>query len=677
MNPFFKPFHTPYGVPAFHTINNEHYLPAFEQGMKQQQEEIQAIIADPTPPNFENTIAAIDYSGKLLQRVSGVFFNMVECNTSDALLEIAKTITPLLSAHQDNIFLNEALFKRVHAVYQNRKEMLSREQTMLLEKTHRHFINGGANLPLEKRARFRKINERLSLLSLEFDDNLLKETHDFLLVIDKEKDLEGLPAWVIEMAASTASAKGLRDSWVFTLQKPSWMPFLQYAKNRNLRKTLFEAYTKRGDRNNQHDNKELVMEMVNLRLEKAKILGYATWADYQLSDRMASSTKQVYDLLEKIWEKALPVAEREIREMQQEIAREGADFKLEPWDWWFYAERVKARRYAFEEEALKPYFSLTNVLYKGVFGVANRLYGLTFTEMEEVPRYLEEVKVFQVQERDGTVIGILYMDLFVRDNKRAGAWMTEFCEQMKTPEGKHVLPVIQVVTNFPRPVEHKPVLLSLEETLTLFHEFGHALHGLLSRCTYPGISGTNVARDFVELPSQVLENWATEPEVLAQYARHYKTGEEIPEALVARLKKSTTFHQGFAMIEFLSAALLDMDFHTLTEQTSQGANTFERQVMERIGMLPEIIVRYRPSYFAHIFSGGYSAGYYSYTWSEVLDADAFEHFKERGLFDPQTAGAFREHILSKGGSDDPMALYVRFRGQEPSPDAMMKRKGFI
>lgn len=675
-NPFFQPFNTEYGVPAFNEIETAHYMPAFEEGMKQQNEAIQAIIDNKKAPNFENTIAAMDYSDATLNRVSEVFYNMTECNTNEEIQAIAKEIAPVLSKHGDDIYLNEELFKRVDAVYQNREnEDLNTEQKMLLEKIYKRFVNGGANLAAEKKDRFRAINERLSLLSLEFGENLLKETNDYTLVITDKADLAGLPQWVIDGAAAEAASRELENSWVFTLQKPSWIPFVQYAENRELRKELLLAYAKRGDNDNEYDNKAIAMEMVNLRVEKANLLGFETWADYKLSDRMAESPQHVYDLLEEIMTKALPVADKEMKDMQKLIKKEGGNFDLEAWDWWYYAEKVKAEKYAFNDEALKPYFSLDNALYKGVFGVTSKLYGLKYVERTDLPVYHEDVKVFEVQEADGTLIGILYMDFFTRESKRGGAWMTSFRKQMRTQDGENVLPVIQVVLNYSKPAEGTPALLSVDETLTLFHEFGHALHGLLSECTYHSISGTAVPRDYVELPSQVLENWAMEPEVLDMYAFHYETGETIPAELVAKMKKSGTFNQGFAVVEFMSAAILDMDMHTIKEQTDLDANTFEANVMKRINMMDEIIVRYRPTYFAHIFSGGYSAGYYSYTWAEVLDADAFEAFKENGLFDQATAKAFRENVLSAGGSDDAMKLYKQFRGQDPSADAMMKRKG--
>jgi len=675
-NPFFQPFDTPYGVPAFDKIQTADYMPAFEKGMQQQNEQIDAIVKNSEAPTFDNTIAAMDYSGDILNRVSDVFYNMTECNTNDELQAIAREIAPRLSKHSDDIYLNEALFERVNAVYQNREnEALNTEQKMLLDKIYKRFVNGGANLPVDKKDRFREINEHLSLLSLEFGENLLNETNNYTLVITDEADLAGLPQWVTDGAAAEAASRELENSWVFTLQKPSWIPFLQYSENRELRKELLLAYAQRGDNDNEYDNKKIAMDMVNLRVEKANMLGYETWADYKLSDRMAENPQQVYDLLDDIMSKALPVAEKEMRDMQKMIDNDGDGFKLEAWDWWHYAEKVKAQKFAFNDEDLKPYFSLENVLYKGVFGVTNKLWGLKYVERHDLPVYHEEVKVFEVQESDGSLIGILYMDFFPRDSKRGGAWMTSFRKQMKTPEGENVLPVIQVVTNFTKPTGDAPALLSLDETLTLFHEFGHALHGLLSECTYHGVSGTAVPRDFVELPSQILENWAAEPEVLDMYAFHYETGETIPAELVEKMKKSGTFNQGFAVVEFMSAALLDMDFHTLKEKTDLGADTFEQQVMQRINMMPEIIVRYRPTYFAHIFSGGYSAGYYSYTWAEVLDADAFEAFKENGLFDQATAKAFRDNVLSQGGSDDAMKLYKQFRGQDPTADAMMKRKG--
>jgi peptidyl-dipeptidase Dcp len=545
----------------------------------------------------------------------------------------------------------------------------------LLEKYYRDFVRGGANLDKEKKARLREINQELSLLTLKFGENILKENNRFELIIENKEDLEGLPQSVIDAAAETAKERGYKGKWVFTLHKPSMIPFLTYSAKRELREKIFKAYINRGNHNDELDNKKILLKIVALRLERAKLLGYKTHAHYVLEENMAKNPENVYKLLDKIWKPALERAKKEAEELQQMIYKEGKNFKLQPWDWWYYAEKLKKEKYDFDDSVLRPYFKLENVI-KGVFYVANKLYGLQFVERNDIPKYHPDVRVFEVKDADGSHIGILYTDYFPRASKRGGAWMNSFRKQSKIG-GKEIHPVITNNGNFSKPVGDKPSLLSIEEVLTLFHEFGHALHGLLSNCTYPTLSGTSVPRDFVELPSQIMENWALEPEVLKVYARHYKTGEVIPQELIEKLKKAKLFNQGFATVEYLAAAYLDMDWHTLTELNNIDPLKFEEESMKRIGLIPEIVVRYRSPYFRHIFSGGYSAGYYSYIWAEVLDADAFEAFKEKGIFDKETAQSFRKNILEKGGTEDPMILYKRFRGAEPKVEPLLKRRGLI
>ena len=675
-NPLLTEWNTPYGVPPFNLIKTEHYLPAYNEAMKMHNAEIEAIVNSKEEPDFNNTIAALDYSGELLMRVDNVFENVNEANTNPEMQKIAKEVAPLLSAHYDNIWLNDKLFARVKAVNDIKEALnLTTEQQMLLKKVYDNFVRGGANLPEDQKAEFRKINEQLSLLSINFGENLLAETNDFTLVIEDEKDLSGLPESVKATAAETAKEQGLEGKWVFTLQKPSLIPFITYAENRENREYLFKGYIERGNNNNEHDNKAIVNEIVNLRLRRANMLGYDTHADYVLDNNMAKTPDKVYGLIESLMDAGLVVAKQEVKDLQALIDKEGENFKLEPWDWWYYTEKLKKEKYAFDDETLRPYFVLENV-QKGLFTVANKLYGLQLTERTDLPVYHPDVKVYEVKEADGSVIGILYMDFFPRESKRGGAWMTSFRKQYKK-DGENVIPVIQTVFNFTKPTGDKPSLLSFDEASTMFHEFGHALHGLLSNCTYISLSGTAVPRDFVELPSQIMENWAAEPEVLKMYALNYKTGEPIPDELIEKMKNAGHFNQGFITVEFMSAALLDMDWHTITEQKNYDVTEFENASLEKMHMIPEIVVRYRSTYFAHIFSGGYSSGYYSYAWAEVLDADAFEAFKENGIFDQATARAFRENILSMGGTDDPMKLYVQFRGREPKTEAMLKRKGLL
>lgn len=675
-NPFFTEYGTPFDVPPFDKIKNEHFLSAFKEGMKQQSEEIAVIASNTEPPAFENTLVAMDRSSELLTNVSSVFYNLSSANTNESIQAISKEVAPLLSAHRDNISLNEKLFDRVKVVYEQKEELdLDTEQLTLLDKTYKRFVRGGANLPDDQKEKFRKINEELSVLTVEFDENLLAETNDFQLIIENEEDISGLPEFVREMGSEDAKAAGLEGKWVFSLNKPSMIPFLKYADNRELREKIFKGYINRGNNDNDHDNKQIAAKMAKLRVERANLLGYKTHADYVLDVNMAKTPDRVYALMDKVWNAAVPIAKEEAKELQKMIEAEGNNFQLEAWDWWYYAEKLRKEKYALDDELLKPYFELENVRI-GMLDVATKLYGITFEERFDMPKPHEDARTFEVFDNDGSHLSVLIMDFFPRSSKQAGAWMSSYRKQYKV-DGENISPVITMVMNFSKPTTDKPSLLTFEEVSTMFHEFGHALHGMLSDCTYEMLSGTSVSRDFVELPSQIMENWAAEPVVLQSYAKHYETGEPIPQELIDKMKASKHFNQGFATVEFTSAAYLDMAWHTLTEPEMKETLTFEKEAMDKIGLIPEIVVRYRSPYFAHIFAGGYSSGYYSYQWAEVLDADAFEAFKETSLFDQETAKAFRENILEKGGTDDPMKLYIQFRGKEPDPNAMLKRKGLI
>lgn len=675
-NPFFEKYDTPFNVPDFGQIKNAHFMPAFEKGIEEHTKEIEAIVDNTEEPSFDNTVVALEESGALLTKVSNVFYNHLSSVTNDTLQDLAKEAAPKLSKHRDDIVLNATLFSRIKSVYDNRDaNELNPEQAKLLDEVYKKFVRGGANLGEKDQEKLRKINEELSLLSLSFGDNLLAETNAFTLVIDNEEDLAGLSGQVIASAAETAVRKEMEGKWVFTLQKPSMIPFLQYSQKKDLREIIFKAYINRGNRDNEYDNKKILTKTATLRLERARLLGYKNHADYVLEESMAKEPRKVYDFLNKIWDAALPVAKKEAEELQKIMDGEGENAQLHPWDWWYYAEKLRQQKYELDEEMLRPYFVLENVR-EGVFYVADRLFGLKIEERTDIPKYHEDVQVYEVKEADGSHIGILYMDFFPRDSKRGGAWMNSYRKQYRR-DGEEITPVITTNFNFTKPTGDKPALLNFEEVSTLYHEFGHALHGLLSDCYYRSLSGTSVPRDFVELPSQIMENWAAEPEVMKVYAKHYETGEIIPKELIDKLKKSKHFNQGFASVEYLSASFLDMDWHTIERTTEVNVFDFEDESSENIKMIPEIIVRYRSTYFAHIFSGGYSSGYYSYIWAEVLDADAFNAFKETGLFDQETAAKFRENILERGGTRDPMELFKMFRGAEPSIEHMLKRKGLI
>ncbi len=673
-NPFYSEYDTPFGVPPFDKIKIDHYLPAYQRGIAEEQKEIDGIANNPDTPTFENTIVALEKTGELLTKVDNVFSNLNSSLTNSDMQAIAKETSPLLSAHYDNIKLNFKLFSRIKYLYERKDELnLTREQEVLLKKRYDGFVRGGADLNEEKKSELRKINERMSMLTLNFGENVLKENNKFELVIDDEKDLAGLTPASISGAAEAAKERGHDGKWVFTLHKPSLIPFLQYSEKRDLREKMYKGYINRGDNGDELDNNKILTELAALRVKKANLLGYKTHADFVLENNMAKTPDAVYELLNKLWEPALKVAKNEVVAMQKIIDSEGHDFKLQGWDWWFYAEKVKKAEYDLDESMLRPYFELQNVI-EGVFTVANKLWGIQIVERNDLPKYHPDVKVFEVKEADGSHIAILYTDYFPRASKRGGAWMSEL-RQYSNMDGKITTPVIVNVGNFSKPTGDTPALLSLDEVNTLFHEFGHALHGMLTKAHYPSIAGTNVPRDFVELCSQIMENWATNPEVLKLYARHYKTGDPIPQELIDKIEKSGKFNQGFITVEYLAASFLDMDWHTLTEAKEQDAHQFEIQSMNKIGLIPEIVSRYRSEYFSHIFAGGYSSGYYSYIWAEVLDADAFEAFKETNVFDKKTAKAFRDFVLATGGSDDPMILYVKFRGSEPKIEPILERRG--
>ena len=672
-NSFFKEWSTPFQTPPFEEIKLEHYLPAFEEGIKLQKAEVDKIINNTEKPTFENTIEAMEKSGKLLTKVSSVFYNLNSANTNDEMQKIAKTVAPMLSKHNDDINLNEKLFAKVKSIYNEKDGLnLTTEQNKVSKDYYDGFIRGGANLTNEQKEKFRKLNEELSLLSLKFGENLLKETNAVGLIIDDKNDLLGLPESVMQAAFELGKAKGHEGKWVFTLQKPSFIPFLQYSEKRNLREKIFKAYINRSNNNNDFDNKKILSSIAALRVERANLLGYKTHADYILEKNMAKNSQIVYEFLTDLWKPALKRAKMEIDDMQKIIYNEGNNFKLEAWDWWYYAEKVKKEKYDLDEEMLRPYFKLENVL-QGVFDVASKLYGIQFVERNDIPMYHPDVKVIEVKETTGNHIAILFTDYFPRDSKRSGAWMNSFRKQSNIGNN-FITPIIGNVGNFSKPTSDKPSLLSLDEVETLFHEFGHALHGILSNSVYPSVSGTSVPRDFVELCSQIMENWALAPEVLKMYAKHYQTNEPMPDDMIKKIENSKLFNQGFETVEYLAASFLDMDWHTLINAKEKDAINFEKESLSKIGLIPEIESRYQSTNFQHIFSGGYSAGYYSYIWAAVLDADAFEAFEENGLFDQATALSFRKNILEKGGSEDPMELYKRFRGREPKVDALLKRR---
>jgi peptidyl-dipeptidase Dcp len=671
-NPFFNKYDTPFEVPPFEQIKAAHYMPAFLRGFEDQNKEIKSIIYNPEEPTFENTIKAYEYSGELLQKVNSVFGALNSAMTNDSLQAISRELSPLSSKHRDDISLNDTLFQRVKSVYENREKFkLTDEEKKLLDDTYKGFIRSGAALSPQDKDKLRKINEDLSLLSVKFGQNLLGETNGFKLVIDKKEDLSGLPEGVIQQAAAMAKSLKMDGKWVFTLQVPSMTPFLQYSDRRDLREKLFTGYFMKGDNDNERDNKAIIAKIARLRVERSHLLGYNTFADFTLERTMAKTPETVFSFLQQVWNAALPFAKAEAVALQDQINKEGGKFKLAPWDWWYYTEKIRKAKYDLDDEVTRPYFKVDNVM-EGMFYVANKLYGLNFTRRTDIPKYHPDVNTYEVT-RDGKHIGILLIDNFPRASKRGGAWTGSFRGQSRDINGKMIYPIVTIVTNSTPPSADKPSLVTSEEASTLFHEFGHALAGLLSNKTYPGGS---LPRDFVELPSQIMEHWVLEPEVLKVYAKHYQTNEVIPAELVEKLEKSGKFNTGFITVEYLAAALLDMEYHTLKEPVDLDIRSFEKAAMDKYGLIPEIKPRYRSTYFNHIWAGGYSAGYYGYIWCEVLDADAFQAFKETGdIFNKEVAAKFEKEILSKGGTRDPLDMYKAFRGKEPGIDALLINRG--
>ena len=675
-NPFFSDYNTPYGIPPFEQIKKAHYLPAFEHGIKLNREEINAIANNSEAPTFENTIEAMEKSGDFLTKVSNVFFGLTGSMSDDEMRAIAKEISPKLAALRDDIALNEKLFARVKAVYEQKDQLdLRVDQKTLLEKTYKNFARGGANLNDADKAKLRELNAQITKLSLKFGENLLAETNNFEMVIDNKEDLAGLPDDIIAAAAETAKARGHEGKWVFTTHRPSKNPFLTYAENRELREKIYKGYTMRGDNPNEFNNQKIASEMASLRYKKAQLLGYKTHAHFVLENATAKTPENVFNLLDQVWPAALQRAKEERDDMQKMIDAEGGNFKVAAWDWWYYSEKIRKQRFDIDASQTKPYFSLEATL-QGIFYTANRLWGVTFKERDDLPKYHPDVRTFEVTDKDGSFIGIYMVDNYVRKSKRGGAWMSSFRKQYKM-YGENVTPIIYNVTNFPRPVGDQPTLLTFDQASTFFHEFGHAIQGLLSDGYYRSQTGTALPRDYVEYPSQVMENWMTEPEVLANFAKHYQTGEVIPQALVEKIQASGKFNQGFGTVEYLAAALLDMKWHSLETAELQDAHKLEKDLFAEIGLIDEIAPRYRTGYFSHIFSGGYSAGYYGYIWSNIYDADTWLLFKEKGIFDQETAQGYRKYVLEPGGSEDPTVLYRRFRGQDPKVEPLLERRGFI
>jgi peptidyl-dipeptidase Dcp len=673
-NPFFTEWKTVYGVPPFNLILNKHYLPAFTEGINQQKVEILEIVNKPELPNFDNTILALDQSGSLLKKVGPVFYSLNSANTNDSMQEIIRQISPLTTKHSDDIYLNSDLFRKVRTVYNTRMSMkLDPEQLRLVEETYKEFVRKGAKLDTASQSKLRKLNQEINLLQIQFSQNLLSENNRFKLIIDNREDLAGLPEATIQAAAQEANKdSATRGKWVFTLQNPSVMPFLQYADNRDLREKMFKAYINRGNNNNDKDNKAIITKLVSLRFQKAKLLGYASFADYALDDRMAKKPENVYNLLNQVWTPALKMAKTEAQQMQDYMKSQGDSFRLEGWDWRYYSEKVMKEQFDLNEEDLKPYFPLESVR-DGIFYLVERLYGIIFTPITSAPMYHKDVSLYQCSDAEGNAIGVIYFDFHPRASKRGGAWCTHFRSQTYK-NGSRVMPVINIVCNFTPPGADKPALLTTDEVETFFHEFGHALHGLFSDVKFNGLASS--PRDFVELPSQIMEHWVFEPELLNIYARHYKTGNVIPTELIEKIVSSRKSGSGFRTTEYTAASILDMDYHILKEAKTIDVLNFESASMNKIGLIPQIPPRYRSTYFQHTMTGGYTAGYYSYLWAEVLDADAYRAFKESGdIFNRQVATKFRKSILEKGGTKDAMQLYKDFRGKEPTIDALLEDRG--
>ncbi len=672
-NPLLMAFDTPHQTPPFDKIKAEHYEPAFDIAIEEAQKEVTQIATSKEPPTFENTVVALDNSGERLEYISNIFFNLNSAMTDSLMQDIAQKVSPKLTAHGHEIYMNQELFNRVKQVYEQKEKLnLNQEQNALLEKTWRAFIKGGANLEGPDKERFKEVSIELSKLSLTFDKNELAETNAFELHVTTEEELSGLPEGVKEMAAMTAKQKG-KKGWVFTLHYPSFAPFMKYADNRKLREQMYRANSSRGNRENEYNNEEIIKKITALRLELAQIMGYKNYAEYALTDRMANTPEIVNSFIEELHKASHPASLKDKEEVEEYARKSGLKGELQRWDWAYYSNKLMQERYALDDEMLKPYFKLENV-QSGIFDLANQLYGISFKEVHDIPLYHEEVKTFEVYDADSTYLGVLYLDFFPRESKGGGAWMTEFRGQ-KIKDGKDSRPLISMVMNFTKPTETKPSLLSFNEVTTFLHEFGHAMHGMLSRCTYGSTSGTNVYRDFVELPSQIMENWALEKEWLDTWAVHYQTGEKLPQEYIDKIKKSANFQSGYASDRQLSFAMVDMAWHTITQPVTEPLIEFENRAMGRTEIMPAVKGSAFSTAFGHIFAGGYAAGYYGYKWAEVLDADAFSAFKKNGIFDKETATSFRKNILEKGSSENPMILYKRFRGQEPTVDALLERSG--
>lgn len=675
-NPFLGKYTTPYGIPPFEQIKVEHYKPAFVKGMEEHKKEIDAIVNNKKPATFENTIAALDRCGELLNKVASVFYGQNSACTSDEMQAVSREISPLLSQHSDDITMNAALFKRVKYVYDHQsEEKLDKEQKKLLEETYKSFVRSGANLSADKQEQLRKLNQEISMLQLTFGQNMLAETNAFQLVIDNKDDLAGLPQNLIASAAEVAKERGLDGKWVFTLHNPSVMPFLQYSDRRELRERMYKGYISRGCQGGKNDSREVVKKLVKARLEKARLMGYEDYASMALDNRMAKTPEAVYELLDQVWKPALAKAKEELADIQEEMKKDGRDFTAEGWDWRYYADRAKRAKYAFDENELRPYLKLENVR-DGLFYCANKLYGITLTQIKNVPLPHPEAQAFEVKDAKGKHIAILFMDFFPRASKRGGAWCGTYRDQTYE-KGKKITPVVTIVCNFTKPAAGEPALLTADEASTMFHEFGHALHQFFQDVHYQGIS--NVPRDFVELPSQINEHWCFAPEVLKVYAKHYKTGEIMPQSLVEKMERSQKYGQGFATVEYVAASLLDMDWHVLKSVPDDlDVEDFERQTLVKRGLLSQIPPRYRTTYFNHTMGGGYTAGYYSYMWAEVLEADGFEAFKETGdIFNQDVANRFRTYVLTPGGINDAMDMYVNFRGKKPDTKPLLRNRGLL
>jgi peptidyl-dipeptidase Dcp len=674
INPLFSAFDTPHGIPPFEQIQKSDYLPAFAEGITLNRQEITLITDNSQPATFENTIVAMEKSGDFLNRVSSVFYGLTGSMSDKEMRAIAKEVSPKLSALDDDISLNADLFTRVKAVYAQKETLKLRiDQQTLLETTYKRFVRGGANLDEADKTKLRFLNEKLSALSLQFGENLLNETNNFEMVVDNKQQLGGLPEDIIAAAAVTATERGHEGKWIFTTHRPSKNPFLTYSTNRALRETIYKGYTMRGNNKNAFDNQAIAAEMASLRFQKAQLLGYKTHSHLVLENATAKTPENVFGLLDQIWPAALERAKEERADIQKMVDAEGGDFTVAAWDWWYYSEKIRKARFNIDEAETKPYFSLESTL-QGIFYTAEKLWGVTFKERNDLPKYHADVRTFEVTDKDGSYVGIYMTDHYVRESKRGGAWMSSFRKQYRM-NGEDVTPIIYNVLNYPRPVGDKPTLLTFDQASTLFHEFGHAIQGLLSDGYYRSQTGTALPRDYVEYPSQVMENWMTEPEVLANFAKHYQTGEVIPQALVEKIQASGKFNQGFATTEYLAAALLDMSWHSLETAELQDANNFEKNVLKEIGLIDQISPRYRTGYYSHIFSGGYSSGYYGYIWSNIYDADTWLAFKEKGIFDEKTADLYRKNILEPGGTEDPAVMYLRFRGQEPKVAPLLERRG--